>query len=352
MSVQAIELLHEMVAIPSLSGQEKELAAFLVRAMKTRGLLAFVDDAGNAVGERTVLDAAGDVQREIVLLGHMDTVPGDIPVRIEDGILHGRGAVDAKGPLAAFVAAAASAELRPGTRLIVIGAVEEESATSRGARFAARKYKPDYCVIGEPSGWDAVTLGYKGRILFDYAYAREMGHTAGPQIEVAETAVSWWNQIAAFTTAFNEADQKLFMQLMPSLRGISTTSDGLTNRVHAQVGVRLPPDFDVETFIGRVLEWAGPGEVTHYGYEPAVRVSRGSSLARIFGRALVQMGKKPRFKLKTGTADMNVVAPIWHCPIVAYGPGDSRLDHTPHEQILLEEYLQAIELLTTVLGML
>ncbi len=76
----------------------------------------------------------GRITKEILLLGHMDTVPGDIPVRIERDRLYGRGAVDAKGPLAAFVVAAARAQLAPGTRLVVIGAVEEESATSKGAR--------------------------------------------------------------------------------------------------------------------------------------------------------------------------------------------------------------------------
>jgi LysW-gamma-L-lysine carboxypeptidase len=43
---------------------------------------------------------------------------------------------------------------------------------------------------------------------------------------------------------------------------------------------------------------------------------------------------------------MNVVAPIWDCPIVAYGPGDSALDHTPDEHIDLDEYLRAIRVLT------
>jgi LysW-gamma-L-lysine carboxypeptidase len=57
--------------------------------------------------------------------------------------------------------------------------------------------------------------------------------------------------------------------------------------------------------------------------------------------------------VKTGTADMNVVAPHWpQTPIVAYGPGDSSLDHTPHEHIDLTEYLRAIEVLTATLQIL
>jgi LysW-gamma-L-lysine carboxypeptidase len=59
---------------------------------------------------------------------------------------------------------------------------------------------------------------------------------------------------------------------------------------------------------------------------------------------------EPRFVVKTGTADMNVVAPHWpSTPIVAYGPGDSSFDHTPDEHIDLNEYLRAIEVLQTVL---
>ena len=54
--------------------------------------------------------------------------------------------------------------------------------------------------------------------------------------------------------------------------------------------------------------------------------------------------------LKTGTSDMNVVAPIWKCPIVAYGPGDSSLDHTPNEHLQLDEYWKAVNVLEKTLN--
>jgi len=57
---------------------------------------------------------------------------------------------------------------------------------------------------------------------------------------------------------------------------------------------------------------------------------------------------RPRFKFKTGTSDMNVVAPKWGVPTAAYGPGDSSLDHTPNEHIAIDEYLTAIRVLTRV----
>ena len=124
----------------------------------SRGLTVLDDPAGNAVA------TVGSGDRHIVLLGHIDTVPGRIPVRVEDGVLWGRGAVDAKGPLATFVAAASGAAADLNCRVTVVGAVGEEIIGSPGANQVAAWDAPDFCIIGEPSGWDAVCLGYRGSI--------------------------------------------------------------------------------------------------------------------------------------------------------------------------------------------
>jgi LysW-gamma-L-lysine carboxypeptidase len=81
------------------------------------------------------------------------------------------------------------------------------------------------------------------------------------------------------------------------------------------------------------------------GYEPPWRGDRQNALVRSFLGAIraVDPAVQPGFVLKTGTSDMNVVAPIWGCPIVAYGPGDSALDHTPHEHVSLDEYWRAVQ---------
>jgi acetylornithine deacetylase/succinyl-diaminopimelate desuccinylase-like protein len=130
---------------------------------------------GNAVG------TIGTGPRHIVLLGHIDTVQGEIPVRIEDGVLHGRGSVDAKGPLATFACAAVEAARRDASvRITVVGAVGEEHIGSVGAREVATWPAPDFCIIGEPSGWDAICLGYRGSITATYRVRQESRHTAGP----------------------------------------------------------------------------------------------------------------------------------------------------------------------------
>ena len=80
------------------------------------------------------------------------------------------------------------------------------------------------------------------------------------------------------------------------------------------------------------------------GFEQPWRGDRQNALVRSFLSAIRAADPRvqPGFVLKTGTSDMNVVAPIWRCPIVAYGPGDSALDHTPHEHLSLDEYWRAI----------
>lgn len=388
---RAVQLLTGLVQIPSLSRQEGAATAWLAEQMRALGYArAGVDEAGNAVGE---LGSPHDPV--LMLLGHIDTVPGDIPVRIEGeaeaALLYGRGAVDAKGPLATFVAAAAAVgdtwARANRLRIVVVGAVEEEAATSKGARWIRDRFDgvtdpvPLACVIGEPSGWSRLTLGYKGRLLVDLDASQPMAHTAGPDTGVATVAVALWNWVEAYAASVNVAREKAFDQIQPSLRQLRTfTDEQMQDHVTAQVGIRLPLDFDEAAFLAGLRRWAGEqaggdaaGEVEvrgHVGspdgapvewlfagrrqvelrlfaHEPAWRSDRSSPLVRTFLNAIrtFDPNAKPAFVVKTGTSDMNVVAPAWRCPILAYGPGDSSLDHTPNEHISPAEYWKSVQIL-------
>ena len=129
-----IELLEGLLQRYSPTHHEAEAVNYLVAQMSAAGFAARVDEVGNAVG------VIGDGPREVLLLGHIDTVPGFIEVRREDDRLYGRGAVDAKGPLACFTAASALAGARAGYRFVVIGAVGEEG-DSRGAQWVRDHYR-------------------------------------------------------------------------------------------------------------------------------------------------------------------------------------------------------------------
>jgi [amino group carrier protein]-lysine/ornithine hydrolase len=342
-----VAFLEQMLRIPSLSGQENQVARFLVEQMQALGFHSYVDGAGNAVGEA----GAGP---EIVLLGHIDTVPGVVPVRIDDRKLYGRGSVDAKGPFATFVAAAArllaSGELR--ARLVLVGAVEEEAASSKGAHFVIDRYAPSACVIGEPSGWDRLTLGYKGRLLIEGRWEQPMAHSAGRELAVAERAVGFWNAVAAHCAAHNEGKTQLFEQLLPSLRAIASGSDGLADWAELTIGIRLPPGVAPDALADAIAQTDAGGQLRFRGGCQAYRGDKNTPLVRALLKGVRAAGGTPGFLLKTGTSDMNVVGPAWRCPILAYGPGDSSLDHTPEEHVEVAEYLRAIDVLELALRQL
>ncbi len=341
---QAEELLVGLLERYSPSRQEASAATYLVERMRELGMWAEVDGAGNAVGQ------VGTGKEMILLLGHIDTVPGHIPVRRYGDLLYGRGAVDAKGPLAAFVVAATRARLSPGRAVKIVGAVEEEAATSRGARYLLDRLSPACVVIGEPSGWERITVGYKGRLLLNYRLTRRMGHSAGRGRNAVEEAVAFWNRVVAYADAHNAGCQRMFEQLTPALRRLNTADDCFYQTVTMTIGLRLPPGIDIAELQAELRAVAGDAGLNFYGHEAAFRASKSTSLVRAFLRAIRAEGGDPRFQVKSGTSDMNVVGPVWRCPILAYGPGDSALDHTPDEHLKLSEYHRAIAVLTRVLA--
>ena len=342
-----LALVRGLVEIPSVSRHEGDAVEWLVARMAERGFRATVDDAGNAVGE------IGNGPVHVVLLGHIDTVPGEIAVRIEGDELVGRGAVDAKGPLAAFVAAAT--EPVAGVRVTIVGAVEEESPTSKGARYRATQTAPDWCVIGEPSGWDAVTVAYKGRLTLDVALSREARHGASPGPTVAEEALALWERLRELADGTADA-ARAFDRLDCRLEGIEAgVGDGLVERARLRVGFRVPPGIDpgaLEVLAASLEDKDGDTRVavTTQGREEPVRTVRTSPLARAFARAIAAAGGQTAFKEKSGTSDMNILFPAWRCPMVAYGPGDSRYDHTPIERLSISDFGRSITVLKGVLS--
>ena len=111
---------------------------------------------------------------------------------------------------------------QPGWRIVVAGAVEEETITSRGARHLAARRRPDFVVIGEPTGWQRVALGYKGRLLADVTLQRRMSHTAGPASSAAELAFAYWQRICADAgRALNTGQEKVWDQVQASLRSFA-----------------------------------------------------------------------------------------------------------------------------------
>jgi LysW-gamma-L-lysine carboxypeptidase len=329
----------------SPTGKEGEAVAWLVEHMCGLGFTsARADEAGNAVG------MIGEGPNQIVLLGHIDTVPGRIRVRVEEGILHGRGSVDAKGPLAVFVDAAARNGAIPGWQVVVIGAVDEEG-DSAGARFAAGRFHPKFALIGEPSGWDRITLGYRGIVRFQFTARQPIGHTAAGQVSACETAVGFWNRLVEVSARENKGAERKFSQITPILEKMSSTGDGFTQTAELGGHLRIPqstPPEQAERFLREAAE--GAGELRVDGMQVAAyRVEKNTPVVGALLAAIRAQGGNPSFSLKLGTSDINVVGPVWNCPMAVYGPGDSTLDHTPEERIILDEYERSVTVLGSVL---
>lgn len=344
----ARELITRAVAIQSLSGQEAEVAAYLSGWMSAHGFSSHIDEAGNAVGER------GSGPQTVVLLGHMDTVAGDIPVRVDElGVLHGRGSVDAKGSLCTFMAAVAALpeSALSAARFVVVGATEEEAPSSKGARHAMHLYKPDFVLIGEPSGWAGLTLGYKGRLVAKVRVQKDNFHTAGEGSSAADDLTEGWFRVREWAATVGTG---VFDSVQATLQDLGSSGDGLTQTAWASIGLRLPPSlrpFEAEEALRAAFEGV-TDDLTFTGHESAVRHPKDNALTRALRVAIRAQGGTPTFKVKTGTSDMNVVSELWPVPTLAYGPGDSALDHTPDERLDLAEYDRAVAVLTDALARL
>jgi LysW-gamma-L-lysine carboxypeptidase len=345
----AVDLLEQMVRIPSLCGQEDEIASLLLDVLGRAGLGGGRDAVGNVMGGT----GSASRVRSVILLGHMDTVPGELPVRRQDGKLYGRGSVDAKGPLATAVVAAIRAAERSRIRLHVIGAVQEEGP-SIGARHLAGSAAPDYLVICEPSGWDSVVMGYKGSQRFTVNVTRPSTHTAHPDATAPERLIDFWNRLVTWSGAQSDPEARQdFDRLSPTLIGMESENTGSLDSAGLYISLRLPPGITID-HVRDGVQGLVPDDGAEWGIdfspgEEAIRGQKSNPLVAAFLRAIREEGGTPRFKVKTGTSDMNVVGPVWRCPMLAYGPGDSQLDHTPDEHIQIEEYLRGIRVLTRVL---
>lgn len=337
---QENQLLHDLVARYSPSGNERPAAEFLLDTFLRWGWKACIDQAGNVVGE------VGSGTPTVCFLGHLDTVAGEIPVRREGNILYGRGSVDAKGPLAAAACAAARLPRELGKRIVIVGAAGEEAAGSPGASFFVQCLNPDFAIIGEPSRWDRITIAYKGNLHFTYTHRARRVHGAAEELSAATRAAFFFVRLHAHGDSESDTGSA-FDALRANIRSFNTVAGEFEETVAMTVDMRLPPSVDPDELERIIRAEAGEAEIAVAEKLPAVVCDKNSRLARTVVAAIRQCGGRPRFVRKTGTSDMNLVAPVWQCPMLAYGPGDSALDHTPNEHIDLEEYQRAIAVLET-----
>ncbi|HEX2022644.1 MAG TPA: M20/M25/M40 family metallo-hydrolase, partial [Candidatus Thermoplasmatota archaeon] len=270
-----LALLRDLVATPSVTGDTDRAVEVFVQHCRKRGFdEAFRDEAGNAVA------VAGRGPREILLVGHVDTVAPPLPARLEDGVLWGRGAVDAKGPLAAFVEAASAFVGSTTHRVVVVGACDEEGE-SLGARHLISRHRPEALVIGEPSGVDGATIGYKGIVKIRYRLEDDQLHAGAPHPSVPDRALAFWT--AAQSWLAQHHGPSLFE--MPTIKLNEFTTTLLpSGRVEVRLSgsARTPPGFDVPAFLAFLQARAGPADLELPEWAPAWLGDKNAPLTRAF----------------------------------------------------------------------
>jgi putative selenium metabolism hydrolase len=185
-----ITFLRDLVAIPSISGNEKGVAERLKREMeRLRFDEVWIDRVGNVVGRIGPGQGA-----KLLFDAHMDTVGVGDPktwtrdpfgAEIENGVLYGRGACDMKGALASMVYGAAllkQSGLPLAGDLYVVGVVQEEPCEGYAVRFLIEEegIRPDWVVLGEPNDLQ-VSRGHRGRLELYISVKGRAAHASMPQ---------------------------------------------------------------------------------------------------------------------------------------------------------------------------
>jgi len=348
----ALALLRSAVKIYSPSGQEQQLANFLAETMKELEFEVEQDRIGNVHG------SIGSGEPTTLFCGHMDTVPGPIPVREADGYLHGRGTVDAKGPLLAMIVAAARHSLDGDLgKVLVVGVVEEERKGDGVKALVKQNPQIDYAVFGEPSGAKKITIGYKGSLHLTINVSVEPGHSSAPWAfpNSIITSFKLWNLISEYTSTRVEAKSH-YREMTSCLTGIRGGSE--LNITPAECGmnidIRIPIGLTVDQILAELREKIKGFNAENPESEIEIQVddkvepfetSIRSPIVQAFNKAIKEVYREPaKYVRKTGTGDMNILGHELKVPIVTYGPGDSRLDHSPHEKIDLQEFLGTIKI--------
>jgi len=354
----AVDLLTRMVKIYSPSGKEEEISLFLADVMKKLGFCVHRDEVGNVIGE------VGEGSPIILLCGHMDTVEGKIPVRVEDGQLYGRGSVDAKGPLAAMIVAASKfvEDGFPG-KILVVGVVDEEKGGTGIQHFVEEGIQPDYAIFGEPSGLEKIVFGYKGIVTVKVTVETPSGHSAAPWLfdNAIEKAMEFWRQIRKLHLREEKLKSRFYSitSCLTKIQGGNTSASFIPSHCEIYVQLRIPPQLSPEVVFEEVKRRIDRYKSTNPKVTVLVEmvdVARAFEADRrsVIVKALAWGIRKTTlnyasFSRKTGTGDMNVLGNALKIPVVTYGPGDSRLDHTPNEHIDIQEYLKSIEVLKKTL---
>lgn len=329
------DALLTLVRAYSPSGREEPGVRAFLEVAKSLGFpTTGKDEAGNGFAR------IGSGRPQVLYLGHVDTVEGELPVRAEEGRVFGRGACDAKGPLAAALLAARN-HASPGT-IIVVAAVGEE-VDSRGTRALLSKMKPDFLIVGEPGGWAGVTVGYKGNLSLTLTFEGDRTHLSSPEPTTVDTALGFLDSFKGFCEA--RRGETPFASVTAKVHAFNSARSGGREVVKVGLNVRLPPAVPSSDVLRFLDEQGLAGKYKVVDLSEAVEVDTHNDVVRALLAGIRAVGGRPTLVRKSGTSDLNLTQPAWGCPAAVYGPGDPHLDHTDEENVEVEELRKAVRVL-------
>jgi acetylornithine deacetylase len=319
------ELTRALVDIESITENEKQVGEYLLRHLS-----ALTARTGGRAEAMAVSPERLNVYAEwgkpvVVLSTHMDTVPPFFASSEDEEYIYGRGSCDAKGIIAAMIAATEKL-LANGTRNFGVLFVVGEERNSAGAEVASRTPRgARYLINGEPTE-SKVALGSKGILRYEITAEGKMAHSAYP--ELGDSAIEKMLDVL-------EAIRRMPLPEDPVLGkttvNIGTLSGGrapniVPDAAKAELAIRLVGDSRV---VDRALRDAigGRAEVKEILSLPAMHFGAVDGLPT---------------SVVAFTTDIPVLSPAWGEPLL-FGPGSIHVAHTLNEKISKRELLAAVD---------
>jgi acetylornithine deacetylase len=328
--IDPVDLTRRLCEIESTTYHEGAVGDFVAGFLANRGWevektpVAQPAESATADARWNVYAGIAGKTPDLVFSTHLDTVPPYIPFREDAEFMYGRGVSDAKGIIAAQVAAAEAlraADFRIG--LLFVSGEERDSAGAKTANLAAKGSR--FLINGEPTD-NRLALASKGSLRVALRASGRMAHSAYP--ELGQSAV---HKLVEVLAKLLELDLPVTEDVGPSTLNIGQIHGGyapnvIADKAEAQVLVRLVGDS--APVRAAIVEAAhGLADVDFTLEIPFVRLRAVEGLPTMVAKF---------------TTDIPQLS-NWGEPLLL-GPGDIHVAHTPQEKLAKKDLLEAVEL--------
>ena len=342
-----VELCAALVDVPSVSGDEKELADELERALREQAPHLEVLRSGDAVLARTGLGR----ERRVLLAGHLDTVPiaDNLPSRRDGHLLHGCGTSDMKAGDAVFAHLAATVT-DPRHDLTLVFYDCEEVESDRNGLGRIERDHPDWlhadlAVLGEPTN-GTVEAGCQGTLRVEITTRGRRAHSARSWLgdNAVHAAAPVLDRLTGYRDRQVDIDGCRYREGLQAVRIAGGVAGNVVPDVCVvTVNFRFAPDRDVAAAQQHVRQVFDGFELAVTDSAPGALPGLAAPAAREF---LAATGAQPAAKY--GWTDVSRFAALG-IPALNYGPGDPNLAHTREESVPVAAVTDACDVLRTYL---